>query len=327
MIQSTVIRTFAAASLLALATLVHAAPGAQAPAPAPRTLQDCADCPRLVVVPPGRFRMGSEDGEKGRPEGPVHEVRIRRPFAIGQYEVTLAQFRRFVEATGHEVPAGCRVPKLPLPPPGRRVEWVDDAGKSWSDPGLIGGAPSPDMPVVCIGQGDAQAYVDWLRLTTGKPYRLPSEAEWEYAARAGGSGIYPWNNNVDSGCAYANLYDKAGRRAADFGWGFADCDDGVAELAPVGRYQPNAFGLYDVIGNAWEWLADCHRETYDTTPTDGTAVPDGPDCKLYAVRGGGWMTRPSRQRLTFRGRDPRDTHYNYFGFRVARDLAPDESRR
>lgn len=328
----------AAAPLLPAASPAVATPAAGSPAQAQvpsaaqqaappstgsaRRLRDCPDCPELVVVPPGRFDMGSDDGEKNRPEGPVHRVTLRRAFALGRTEVTLAQFRRFVEATGHRVPPGCRVQEAGVGSTGR-VEWRDDPAKGWADPGFT--EPLHDeLPVVCVGHDDAEAYVRWLATTTGKPYRLPSEAEWEYAARADGTGPYPWGANIDNGCAHANLYDRSGRRHLDFGWSFADCDDGFRELAPVGRLLPNAFGLHDMIGNAWEWTADCYREPYDLDFRDGRAVPPAPDCKLWSVRGGGWMTRPSRQRLTFRGRDPKDTHYSYFGFRVARDLARGE---
>ncbi len=287
-------------------------------APVPRQLHDCPDCPELVIVPRGRFQMGSDDAEKGRPEGPLHTVRIRRAFALGRTEVTVGQFRRFVEQSGYQVAPGCRVQEA-APGPAGRVEWRDDASRGWRDPGFVD-ALREDHPVVCVGRVDALAYVEWLARTTGQPYRLPSEAEWEYAARAGSSSLYSWGSNADNGCTRANLYDRSARRHLDFGWGFADCDDGFRELAPVGRLQANAFGLHDMVGNVWEWNADCHRETYAGTPTDGRAEPAAPDCKLWSVRGGGWMTRPSRQRVSFRGRDPNDARYSYFGFRVARDL-------
>ncbi len=202
---------------------------------------------------------------------------------------------------------------------GERVGWDDRADAGWQAPGFVG-VLRDDLPVVCVGHDDARAYAAWLARVSGKPYRLPTEAEWEYAARAGSSGIYPWGSNADLGCAFANTYDRSARKALDFGWGFVDCDDGYPELAPVGSFKPNAFGLHDMIGNVWEWTADCHRETYDGAPRDGTAVPGEAGCQRWTVRGGGWMTRPSRNRLTFRGRDPVDARYSYFGFRVARGL-------
>lgn len=306
------------AALLGIALFSSPAPGAP-------PLLDCADCAPMIVIPAGRFLMGSTDGDANRPEGPVHEVRIAQPFALGQFEVTLAEFRRFVAATGHRVPDGCRVHAAGVSADSGRVEWRDDPEASWLAPRLQRGHPE-NAPVVCVGRVDALAYAAWMARRTGKRYRLPSEAEWEYAAAAGARTAFSWGNNPDLGCGYANLYDRAARKAADFGWGYVDCDDGFAEIAPVGRFKPNAFGLHDMLGNVWEWTQDCYRVTYERTPRDGSAEPAAADCTQWSVRGGGWMTRPSRQRLTFRGRDPNDAHYNYFGLRVARDLSRDEIR-
>jgi formylglycine-generating enzyme required for sulfatase activity len=301
----------------ALVALLWSAAAPASPAPG-GVLRDCPQCPELVVVPAGRFMMGSDDGESGRPEGPIHEVNLRRPFALARTEVTVGEFRRFVEATGYQVAAGCRVQSAQVVK-GERVGWDDRADAGWQSPGFVG-ALREDMPVVCVGHADARAYAAWLASVSGKPYRLPSEAEWEYAARAGSRGIYPWGNNPDLGCGSANLYDRSARRLLDFGWGFADCDDGHPELAPVGQLRANAFGLHDMIGNVWEWTADCYREPYDPANGDGRVVTGEGQCQRWTVRGGGWMTRPSRQRPTFRGRDPVDARYSYFGFRVARDL-------
>jgi len=309
------LRRFAACCGLLAALVIGAT---RALAQSPPLLRDCADCPAMVVVPAGRFLMGSDDGEAERPEGPVHEVNLPRAFALARTEVTVGEFRRFVEATGHRVAAGCRV-QSSATVKGERVGWEEREAAGWQAPGFL--RPIEDaLPVVCVGHDDARAYAAWLARSSGRPYRLPSEAEWEYAARAGGRGIYPWGNNADLGCRHANLYDRSGRRALDFGWGFADCDDGHAEVAPVGSFAPNAFGLHDMIGNVWEWTADCHRQTYEGAPADGRAVPGDANCLRWTVRGGGWMTRPSRNRLTFRGRDPAAARYSYFGFRVARDL-------
>lgn len=294
--------------------------GAKPASATEQSFRDCPQCPVMQVVPAGRFTMGSEDGEPGRPEGPMREVRIERPFALGKFEVTVAEFRRFVADTGYEVARGCRT-QLPVAPAGERTNWQDNPEHGWQNPGFVT-ALLEDMPVVCVGRVDALAYAQWLARTTGQAYRLPSEAEWEYAARAGSSGIFHWGNNEDLGCEFANQYDRSGRRLQDFGWGYANCDDGYAELAPVGRLKSNAFRLHDMLGNVWEWTADCYRLTYDGAPSDGTAVLAQGDCDRWSVRGGGWMTRPSRQRITFRGRDPNDARYSYFGFRVARDLRP-----
>lgn len=263
--------------------------------------------------------MGSDtDGEAGRPEGPAREVRIARPFALGRTEVTVEQFARFVADSGYRVAPGCRV-QAAASSTAVKAGWRDDPTAGWQAPGFSQPVTA-DMPVVCVGRVDALTYVRWLSAQTGHTYRLPTEAEWEYAARGGSHGIYSWGSNADLGCAYANLYDRSARALQDFGWGYADCNDAYPELAPVGRLKANGFGLHDMLGNVWEWVADCYRLTYDGAPSDGAAVVGDARCEKWAVRGGGWMTRPTRNRLTFRGRDPNDARYSYFGFRVARDL-------
>jgi formylglycine-generating enzyme required for sulfatase activity len=279
------------------------------------TFRDCADCPAMVVVPPGKFRMGFEGGEEGRPEGPVRDVRIRRAFALGATEVTQREFADFVAATGHRPHGGCQV---------WDGEWRFPADADWTNPGY-GRPPFEDEPVACVSWVDARAYGDWLAARTGEPYRLPTEAEWEYAARAGTSTGYFWGSDSNTGppaCQYANVYDASGARTNAFNWAPFACDDGHDRAAPVGSYQPNAFGLYDMIGNVWEWAEDCYAAPYPPRPVDGSAVepPASGECERRVARGGSWITRPNRQRVTFRGRDPPATLYSFFGFRVARDL-------
>ncbi|MCK6369779.1 MAG: formylglycine-generating enzyme family protein [Gammaproteobacteria bacterium] len=279
--------------------------------------RDCPTCPAMMVIAPGKFRMGGEGGEPGRPEGPVREVRIGYAFALGRHEVTQAQFAAFVADTGYAMRGGCQVWK---------DGWATPLGASWVDPGY-GRLPFDDEPVTCVSWVDARAYVGWLAQRTGAPYRLPTEAEWEFAARAGTSGGFFWSgiggaDDMASACEYANVYDRAGVAGNGFGWAAFDCDDGFARAAPVGSFRPNAFGLYDMIGNVWEWTADCYRAPYPAQPVDGSAVEaDGP-CARRTVRGGSWITRPDRQRVSFRGRDPETTLFSFFGFRVARDLTP-----
>ncbi len=265
--------------------------------------------------------MGREGGEPGRPEGPVRRVEIPRPFAIGRHEVTVTEYQSFVDATGRQSGAGCRV-HLSEAGQARSVFNVDP-NASWRRPGVGSTSDPARQPVVCVSHADASAYVTWLAELTRMPYRLPSEAEWEYAARAGATGDAPWSGGPDTACEHANLYDAGAVDALGFGWAAADCDDGAAELAPVGRYRANAFGLHDMLGNAWEWVADCYAEGYEGAPTDGSAAMPVPGaCARRSVRGGGWLTRPDRVSFAFRGRDPPDARYNYFGLRVARDLTP-----
>ncbi len=281
-------------------------------APAGRIFKDCRDCPEMVVVPAGEFLMGRDGGEKDRYEGPVRRVRIGYQFAVGRFEVTNAQYRRFVEATGHKsAGTGCNAFF------GNKVEPLPNT--SWRDPGY--GRPiRDDEPVACIRWSDAKAYAAWLAGRTGKRYRLLTEAEWEYAARAGTAGIYTWGDDASFACRYANIHDVAAVRSGpDLPYGPPPCDDGYAEVAPVGRFAPNAFGLHDMIGNVWEWVEDCYQMPYGEGPVDGSAqLTFG--CDRRGVRGGSWRTAYERQRPAFRGRDPEALTSQIFGMRVARDL-------
>jgi formylglycine-generating enzyme required for sulfatase activity len=300
---------------VALAPLAQAAgPGRNA---RPGTVfKDCPDCPEMVVVPPGQFTMGAEGGEKDRYEGPLREVKIGYAFAAGRFELTNGQYRRFVAATGHKTAGtGCNVFF------GDRVEAV--SGSSWADP-AYGRPIRDDEPVACIRWSDAKSYVSWLAGRTGRKYRLLTEAEWEYAARAGTQGAYTWGDDKAASCKFANLHDQgAGKLAESKGiklpYGPAPCDDGFTGVAPVGRLAPNAFGLHDMIGNVWEWVEDCYEMPYGATPVDGSAqLAKG--CDRRGSRGGSWRTDYPRQRPAFRGRDPEALTSQIFGTRVARDL-------
>lgn len=297
--------------LLALGLLAGcAATSGDDPAMAGRTFRDCADCPEMVVVPPGRFMMGFDGGEPERYEGPVREVAIARPFAAGRTEVTVAQFRKFVAATGYRAARGCYAWD------GKAPSLLPDA--DWADPGY--GRPVGDEePAICLDWRDATAYVAWLAAKTGQPYRLLTEAEWEYVAKAGSRATFPWGDDPAAGCRYANLYDESAARAIGAPIVPTPCDDGYAGVAPVGRFAPNAFGLHDMTGNAWEWVQDCYAMPYPPLPVDGTAQQTT-GCDRRGVRGGSWITETSRQRPTFRGRDPEDRVSQIFGFRVAKDV-------
>lgn len=278
------------------------------------TVRDCRDCTPVALIPAGEFVMGADRGEPGRPEGPPHRVTIARPFALAITEVTNRQFAAFVKSTRAPDAPGCEV----WPKGSRAFETA-----RWQDPGY-GRATHPDEPVACVSWTDARAYVAWLAATTRKPYRLPSEAEWEYAARAGTTTDYYWGNDPEAGCAYANFYDASG--VGRFTWASARCSDGAPTVARVGSYKPNRFGLYDMIGNVWEWTQDCYVAPYPPSHVDQTPV-EAADCARRSVRGGSWITRPDRNNVSFRGRDPADTRYFMFGFRVARDLDAAETRR
>ncbi len=281
-------------------------------------IKDCEICPEIVVVPPGSFKMGRDgaepvrEGEIRRYEGPERKVTIARTFGAGRFEITNEQFAAFIESTGYVPLEGCHLWD------GWNSEFVKTGG--WRDPGY-GRAPQPKEPAACVNWNAAQAYTGWLSKKTGASYRLLTEAEWEYAARAGEELDFPWGRQGERACEYANLFDiSAKKRSPNARLTAADCDDGYAQVAPVGSYKPNAFGLYDMSGNVWEWTFDCHVMPYPAdAPIDGSAVVDKL-CDRRAVKGGAWMTTVDRQRFTFRGRDPAEMNSLGFGFRVARDL-------
>jgi formylglycine-generating enzyme required for sulfatase activity len=304
------------------AAVAACAPTSQAPAPvtAPQqqafpiggAFRDCPDCPEMVVLPGGAFQMGAEGGEQGRPEGPVRTVTIPRPFAVGKTEVTTAQYEAFVRETGHTPSTDCR-------------RWVQADRRVMEVKGATfrtayGRPAAADEPATCVSWRDAQAYVGWLAKKTGRPYRLLSEAEWEFAARAGSPAPWPWGTDANQGCAFANLYDATGRNTA-IAWPGVTCDDKRREIAPVGSFRPNAFGLHDMIGNAMEWTADCLATPFPAAaPVDGTAHAPAGACERRAVRGGAWITTTPRTRVTFRSGDPETFVSWIFTFRVARDL-------
>ena len=278
--------------------------------PAGMEFRDCDDCPVMVVVKGGSFKMGSLEGEDGRPEGPIHDVMIGYDFAAGKFELTNAEFARFAQETGYTQEKNCII---------WTGKWEALPDTSWRNPGY-GRGPAGNEPVGCVSWHDAKAYAAWLSRKTGKPYRLPSEAEWEYIARAGAGTRFPWGDDATDVCRRVNLFDASGRRASALPYVPAECDDGYPFTAPVGSFSPNAFGLHDVIGNVWEWTEDCYVVPYPPGHADGRSVQVEGQCERRSIRGGGWITTPSRQRPAFRGRDPADLVFVPFGFRVVRDL-------
>ena len=210
--------------------------------------------PELALLPGGTFEMGSPGDEAGRDsdEGPVRPVTIAR-FALARREVTRGEFARFVAATGHDISDGCYGWDT------EGAEWRFDVDLSWRFPGF---PQSEDHPVVCVSWEDARAYVDWLNSAVeDASFHLPTEAEWEYATRAGTRSAYFWGSEVDQGCWFANIAD-ATAKAANPDWQTASCDDTWLYATPVGSYRANGFGLYDASGNVWEWVEDCWHEGY-----------------------------------------------------------------
>lgn len=254
-----------------------------------QSFRDCADCPEMVRLPTGAFVMGSTPEERQREgvpaiwtesEGPQRTVTIGHSIAIGKYEVSLGEFAMFVQTTGHSMSDSC-----------------------WRNPGF---EQTYGDPVVCVTWHDAKAYAGWLSRITGKTYRLPTEAEWEYAARANTTTARYWGDSLDQVCAYANVLETA-----------VKCQDSYSYTAPVGQFRPNAFHLYDMLGNVSEWVEDCWTPRYDGAPTDGSAVSSG-NCALHATRGGSWNADPWRIRAAARASAASGTRSGEVGFRLVR---------
>ena len=250
----------------------------------------------MVSIPGGTFRMGDLSGEGDDDELPVHSVTVPA-FRLGKHEVTVGQFRRFVEATGYRTEAerygGCVTYSA-------GDGWDLRAGSSWRNPGFF--SIGDGHPAVCVSWDDAQAYVEWLSAETGSGYRLPTEAEWEYAARAGTTTEYSWGNDIGSNQANC---DGCGSR-----W-----DD--VRTAPVGSFPANAWGLHDMHGNVKEWVQDCWNDSYDGAPSDGSAWESGV-CGQRVRRGGSWDYSAGHVRSAFRDWFDRAYHVDSTsGFRLA----------
>ena len=247
------------------------------------TFRDCETCPEMVVLPAGEFIMGSPKGERGRyvSEEPQHQVTISKPFAVGKYEVTVGQYAEFVRETRHKT-ANCYYPK----------------NASWRNPGF---KQTNNHPVVCVSWYDSSAYVDWLSTRTGHEYRLLTEAEWEYAARAETTTAYHFGRMLLGNQAQ---YESQG-------------------TAAVGSFPANAFGLHDMHGNVWEWVEDCWHFYYTGAPPDGSAWLSGcENVSKRGLRGGSWYLKAEELRSANRDRHDASGRGNNFGFRVARTLIP-----
>ena len=267
-------------------------------------LRDCPSCPEMVVIPAGEFQMGSPEEWPWEEEQPQHRVRVGR-FALGRYEVTRAEYAAFSAATGRD-PDSCFA---------YTVEWRP--GQNWRSPGY---PQTDEHPVVCVSWDDARAYVRWLSRETGANYRLPSEAEWEYAARGGTTTRWYWGEDSTGQCSNANGADAAARRRwEDWAWA-VPCNDGRVFTAPVGMFGANGFGLFDVAGNAEEWVEDCWHDDYRGAPADGRAWTSGGDCDRRVHRGGSWSGGRTALSSTHRGSPETWSSSNYVGFRVARTL-------
>lgn len=282
-------------------------------------LADGGSGPGMVVIPAGGFQMGSPRSESNRPaaEAPRHQVGFARGFALARTETTVAQFRAFVEATGYR--SSAEKAKRSTVYDERSGALIEKRGVTWRDD-YVGHPASGDQPVMHVSWSDAAAYAAWLAAQTGHGYRLPSEAEVEYALRAGSTSRYPWGDDGPppgvENLTGARDVSSSGRRWSN---AFAGYGDGFWGPAPVASFAVNAFGLSDMNGNLSEWVADCWHESYARAPRDGSAWVN-PGCRERVIRGASWASAPDQARSAFRLRAPTATTSARVGFRVAREL-------
>ena len=306
------------AGLAVLGMTTAASAGALTPA-AVTSFRDCSNgCPEMVVVPQGRFTMGAPAGEEERENWPKelrghaipqHLVTIRHKFAMSKFDVTRDEYAQFVAETNRPDPDTC----ITLNASGEFIA----AKVNWRSPGF---PQTGRHPVVCVSWDDAQAYVAWLSAKTGHTYRLPTEAEWEYAARGRTTTARYGSDSPPEICRYTNVgdLDYSELHPGDSGVNRA-CRDGYAFTSPVESFPPNPFGLQDMLGNVMNWNEDCTNVNYSNAPADGRAWQSG-DCSLRIVRGGSWDMDLSGARSANR-RFLVTSHRNTtLGFRVARTL-------
>lgn len=299
-----------------------------------RTFQDCKDCPEMVVIPSGSFMIGSPDSEPGHissPEEGGNEIPQRtiqiKSFAAGKFDITKAEWAAFVNETRRSVVGACMWARLPGD---TAAPWIPNPDANWNN---IGFPQDSTHPVVCVSWQDADDYVKWLSIKTGQPYRLLSESEWEYAARAGSTTAYPWGEIASH--VYANYGDSNYN-------GIASGRDRWLGTSPVGSFPPNAFGLYDMHGNVMQWVEDCYANSYTNIPSDGAPYTkdetlkmsgrfitmDGKNaCRFHMLRGGCFGDPPQMLRSAYRNwgsmpgvMDADLSRSAGGGFRIARSL-------
>ena len=292
-------------------------------APKPGTVfRDCADCGDMVVIPPGSNVFGTTQEELTREGVPAdfaqHEtpqtmITIAKPYAIARTEVTRGQYAAFVKATSRPDPAECAIHDKATD------SWGMQKGYNWHNTSF---PQTDDHPVTCVSWNDAVAYAQWLSKKTGKRYHLPSEEQWEYAARAGTKTSRYWGDDAASLCLNVNMA-TADTVAAFNSVTWDDklvCTSKHSFTMPVGSFDPNPFGLYDMLGNIWEWTADCYHPDHSDAPKDGSAVTGGA-CDTHGVKGGAYHSQSWLVRAGVRGAGQKsDAHIFAAGFRVARDL-------
>ena len=308
--------------LLALATLI-ALPSVVTSAHGLTRFRDCVDCVEMVAIPKGTFEMGSTLEERaaenvpvkfGDREGPRHHVTIGRAFAMSRTAITRGEYAGFVTATHRPDPPSCGVFNAKLD------NWAPQPGYSWRNTGF---PQTDDDPAACISWQDAHDYAAWLAQRTGKPYRLPSEEEWEYAARGGTSTIRYWGDGRQDICARVNIMTAKTVQKLGSPKSWQDklvCASSHAFTQKVGSYAANPFGLYDMLGNVFQWVSDCYHPNEFGAPADGSSW-DEENCTMRLPKGGAfhsltWLARPA-----FHGGPvPPQVHTVAAGIRVVRNL-------
>jgi len=282
-------------------------PHTNPPPTSPKPNSDLADFGiDMVRIPAGEFWMGSDDSDKEAQddEKPKHKVKVRA-FNLAKYEVTRGQYAAFIKDTGHPSGSSCWSFK--------NGSWGEQSGADWRKPGF---AQDDKHPAVCISLTDALAYIEWLNGKTGQTFRLPTEAEWEYAARAGTTTIRFWGDNPDDACRYANVADQTTKQTFS-DWTIHNCTDGYVYTAPVGSFKPNDFQLYDMLGNAWEWTCSAYQDKY--SGGEKNCLSNNDATARRAVRGGSWYSLPQFLRSAYRNWGAPTVRSNNTGFRLAQD--------
>ncbi len=284
-------------------------------------LRDCTRCPEMVIVPAGSAILGASavDPFRNTDELPARTFVVPQPFAVSRYEITRDEYDTFVRATNRPVHGDCLTDR------NHRGDWAIDADTTFRDPGF---AQTGAHPVACVSWDEAQAFIAWLNAQTGGGYRLLTEVEWEYVARGGSSQhtVYPWGDEQADGCPFANGFDQTTMTTYEgmdtSGYKVFDplsCADGWLNTAPVGSLAPNEFGLYDIIGNVAEWVADCYHATRDVLAEASTPiVTDG--CSRRIVKGGSWGTLAHNLRIAERVPYSPTHRDDSVGLRVAKTL-------
>ena len=297
---------------LAMATPAAQTMKAAATAPAlARPFRNCRGCPAMIALPRGEFLMGSvavdrvswPDEISGLvDEQPRHSVTLAQRFALGRAPVTVGEFRAFVRATGYAEAKGCNVWE------NRQVIAFPD--RNWSTPGF---AQTREHPVVCVSWHDASAYAAWLARRTGKAYRLPTEAEWEYAARAGTVSFFYSGDTLG--------FERANLGGGPFVGGVMQGKDRWLNTSPVGAFDANPWGLWDMAGNVYQWVADCPAPSYEGASSDGSARSgDTAACKRRMLRGGAWNSKAVSARSANRDANEATMRMPFYGFRLALTL-------